>query len=218
MTLPTFQKYLLTVTLFISAAFVSAEEIAEIQWVDLIPRSAPQTDPLANLSVDAIDHIEWIIYLRMFLPKEITPEYREFHEELAQALPELKEQGIDVDAIIADREERNTALNQDLDGKTIKLAGYLLPLDLSGNAITDFLLVPYVGACIHVPPPPPNQIVHAVTETPTPYELDSLFKPVSVTGTITVKQLSKELFLVDGSSDIDIGYSMTVNRIDTYTP
>lgn len=110
--------------------------------------------------------------------------------------------------------ESSSAVNTELDGREIKLAGYLLPLDLSGKEVTDFLLVPSVGVCIHALPP--NQIVHAVSTTPTAYELDELFKPVLVTGRLKVKSLSKELFLTDGASDIDIGYSMSVEKIEEY--
>ncbi len=49
-----------------------------------------------------------------------------------------------------------------LDGASIKLPGYLVPLDESKAGITEFLLVPYFGACIHTPPPPANQIVLVV--------------------------------------------------------
>lgn len=194
------------------------EEVADITWETLVPKLPARNDPLAGLSAEEIDHTEWIIYLRMSLPDEITPEYEEFHNEVTQALPELAQAGIDIDEIIADRNYRSSALNSELDGKLVRLPGYLLPLDLSGNAVTDFLVVPYVGACIHTPPPPPNQIVYAVSATPVPYEIDKLFVPVSVIGRIKTKALSKELFLVDGSSDIDIGYNMAVDKIETYEP
>ena len=52
-----------------------------------------------------------------------------------------------------------------LDGVQVKLPGYIVPLDMSEEGrVTEFLLVPYFGACIHVPPPPSNQIVHATSE------------------------------------------------------
>ena len=173
---------------------------------------------MAGLSDEEVGFIEWIIYLREFLPEEVVPENQEFYDEMNEALPELLEKGIDVDKIIAQRQYRNSAVNENLDGKEIKLAGYLLPLDWSGKAITDFLLVPYVGACIHAPPPPQNQIVHAVTATPTAYKIEELFKPVFVIGTLKIQSLSKELFLVDGSSDIQIGYSMSVDKLEEYRP
>jgi hypothetical protein len=58
----------------------------------------------------------------------------------------------------------NAPVVEALDGKIVKLAGFVVPLEGDGNAISEFLLVPYVGACIHVPPPPPNQIVHVIAE------------------------------------------------------
>ena len=51
-------------------------------------------------------------------------------------------------------------MNPALDGKTIRIPGYVLPLEFSGSKVTEFLLVPWVGACIHTPPPEPNQIVY----------------------------------------------------------
>ena len=51
----------------------------------------------------------------------------------------------------------------ELDGLRIRLPGYVVPLDMLGGDIREFLLVPYLGACIHTPPPPANQIIHAVS-------------------------------------------------------
>ena len=53
-----------------------------------------------------------------------------------------------------------------LDGTRIKLPGYLVPLEESPAGHTEFLLVPYFGACIHTPPPPANQIVLVVPAKP----------------------------------------------------
>jgi len=47
-----------------------------------------------------------------------------------------------------------------LDGKTVKIAGFMVPLEDNSESVLEFLLVPYPQACIHVPAPPPNQIVH----------------------------------------------------------
>ena len=46
----------------------------------------------------------------------------------------------------------------------VKIAGYVLPLDFEDTTVKEFLLVPYIGACIHVPPPPPNQIIYVTSE------------------------------------------------------
>ncbi|MCW5966727.1 MAG: DUF3299 domain-containing protein, partial [Bryobacterales bacterium] len=49
-----------------------------------------------------------------------------------------------------------------LDKKLVRVPGFIVPLEDSATEATEFLLVPYQGACIHVPPPPPNQIVHVM--------------------------------------------------------
>ncbi len=53
-----------------------------------------------------------------------------------------------------------------MEGRAIKLPGYLVPLDESKAGLTEFLLVPYFGACVHTPPPPANQIVLVLPATP----------------------------------------------------
>lgn len=192
----------------------------EVQWEDLVPTLAKQEDPLAALSEEEKGTIEWVMYIRanMDLMKENQEpqSYQNVVEEMKTVLAELQKKGIDLDRIIAERQRRASAVNTELDGKTVKLAGYILPLDISGNKVTDFLLVPFVGACIHVPPPPPNQIVSATTTTTQPYELEKIYEPVWITGELTVQSLSKELFLSDGTSDIDVGYEMKVLRIESF--
>jgi uncharacterized protein len=53
-----------------------------------------------------------------------------------------------------------------LDGVAVKLPGYVVPLGEVNGLLTEFLLVPYFGACIHTPPPPANQIVHVILDAP----------------------------------------------------
>ena len=72
----------------------------------------------------------------------------------------------------------------DLDGKRVRLSGYVVPLEFSGEGVEEFLLVPYVGACIHVPPPPRNQIVLVTSSKP--INVRGLFQAVTVTGTLSV--------------------------------
>ena len=53
-----------------------------------------------------------------------------------------------------------------LDGAQIRIAGFMVPLESAKGEVSEFLLVPYFGACIHVPPPPANQIIDVVAATP----------------------------------------------------
>lgn len=53
-----------------------------------------------------------------------------------------------------------------LNGERIRIPGFVIPLEKSGSKVREFLLVPYFGACIHTPPPPPNQIIHVKAAKP----------------------------------------------------
>ncbi len=79
-----------------------------------------------------------------------------------------------------------------LEGQRVKLPGFVVPLEMDATKIDQFLLVPYYGACIHVPPPPANQTVHVVTGEGKAFE-GQLFDVVWVTGTLRVERLSSDL-------------------------
>ena len=68
------------------------------------------------------------------------------------------------------------------------------------------MLVPYVGACVHVPPPPANQLVFVTSARP--YESQGLFEPVTVTGKLTTAAPRTQL--------ADVGYALTANRVEAY--
>lgn len=71
----------------------------------------------------------------------------------------------------------------ELDGRFVRLPGYVVPLESDeGGLLDEFLFVPYAGACIHVPPPPPNQIVYVRLEKP--YDFRNLWSPYWIIGKI----------------------------------
>ncbi len=80
---------------------------------------------------------------------------------------------------------------QKYNGKTVSLPGFVVPLEGDNESITEFLLVPYFGACIHVPPPPPNQIVHVTMKNGVP--IDSLYDAIVVTGVMQADSWSGEI-------------------------
>lgn len=84
-----------------------------------------------------------------------------------------------------------TKLNAALDGRRIKMPGYIVPFDMSAAGITDFILAPYLGACIHVPPPPANQLVLVSANAPWP--ADKMWEAVWVTGLLRIQLQSTEL-------------------------
>lgn len=103
-------------------------------------------------------------------------------------------------------DDNATKLNPVLDGADIKMPGYIIPMDLTTDGVTSFILVPYVGACIHVPPPPPNQLVFVTTKTPWPS--DDLFEAVWVSGQMRHETLSTDV--------AEIGYALIADDIEVY--
>ena len=91
-----------------------------------------------------------------------------------------------------------------LDGKRVQLGGYVVPLDFEATRVKEFLLVPFVGACIHVPPPPPNQIVYVKSEGG--IDVKGTFDPVWVTGTLTVTPAFTGL--------AEAGYSLDAEKVE----
>lgn len=69
----------------------------------------------------------------------------------------------------------------------IRLPGFVVPIESDEEQrITSFFIVPYFGACLHMPPPPPNQIIYV--ETKEGIELDVLYDPLLFEGTIVIEQ------------------------------
>jgi hypothetical protein len=93
---------------------------------------------------------------------------------------------------------------ENLDGKRVRIGGYVVPLDFEATRVKEFLLVPFVGACIHVPPPPANQIVYVKAEKG--FDVQGTFDAVSVTGTLTVTPAFTGL--------AEAGYTLTAETVE----
>lgn len=194
---------------------VLAQQTRQLTWDDLVPAHLLAGDPLEKLSPDQKDMVYWVINMLQTLPKR-GPQTEEDYKQIDELMPSLRKAGIDIVKVQAKIKEIQTSIVKELDGQLVRMPGYLLPLEVSSAKVTEFLLVPYVGACIHVPPPPPNQIIYVKAAQDNGYDSKKIFEPVWVTGVISVKSMSKELYLVDGSSGIDIGYGMQADKIEPY--
>lgn len=110
------------------------------------------------------------------------------------------------DAPLASQQPASTGVRTDWNGKQVRIPGFVVPIRYEGTGVIAFILVPYVGACIHVPPPPANQLVLVTTERP--YDSDGLFEAVNVTGLFSTAATSTDL--------ADIGYTLIADRIEAY--
>lgn len=112
----------------------------ELRWDDLVPKG---WDPL-----------------KAFRDKGITnlAALNDADPQVAELMRTMRE--------VWDNAPTETAL----EGHRVKLPGYVVPLEESPAGLTEFLLVPYFGACIHSPPPPANQIVVVAPARPAAFK------------------------------------------------
>lgn len=211
----------LLVTALLAFSYVcstpGAHAAETLKWENFAPPWDDSRNPVPKLSQEQQDDV----YTLLWGPAYEDSKVKRNAEEQA-AYDRLKESGVDPEALFKEIEDIRKELEKNdqtlvfgLDKKRVRLAGYVLPLEFAGKMVKSFLLVPSVGACIHVPPPPPNQIVHVRPQKP--FVSEELYAPVWVTGEVTVGMGKKSLSLVDGSSDIDFGYSIQATKIEPYT-
>lgn len=153
----------------------TAAPLPELDWLELMP-------PEDRQALEVMPEIE-----------HDSPEGRGFSDEgglkQARGLPEVMYSARTVAA---------------LNGREVRLGGYPVPLesDAQGRS-TEFFLVPYPGACIHVPPPPPNQIV--LVRYPKGYPLDDIYTPLWVEGRLAVEKVDNAL--------AESAYTLTATRL-----
>lgn len=191
----------------------------KLDWPDLLPKLPPMVDPLSVLDADQRIELETVLWVRQLTDQE-REQRPEIVEEAERYERSLGQAGININKLIedyavwaAETEKRQKLVDPGLDGKQVAITGYLLPIEFSSDeGETDFLLVPYVGACIHVPAPPANQIVFV--RLPKRMPVEELYTPVEVTGTMSTSLGTHALNLADGSADVAVGYSIAAQTFD----
>jgi hypothetical protein len=103
-------------------------------------------------------------------------------------------------------QQEEGSVRADLDQRQVRVPGYVVPVDGNEETVSSFLLVPFFGACIHVPPPPSNQIIYVTLQEPV--AVDELWEAVWVYGTLHTTRTSHEL--------ANSGYQMQGIRVESY--
>jgi len=178
---------------------VAPPVIAESGVVE--PGSPPPAESPAVVADAGVKELEW----DALIPDDYSPE-----KLLAEYQPEDME---DEDPRAAELMEKlrklwdEAPVRPELDGQTVRLPGFTVPLEGDSQETTSFLLVPYYGACIHVPPPPANQTVHVLTEPGKSTKLGE-FDVVWITGTMSVKRMDNDL--------AEAGYTLYATDVAPY--
>ena len=202
------------------APTTAAELLQQITWKNLVPQVEIYNDPFLELTPEQKLDLVVVSRTRQLQSEgvDITPEQT---ERLNNALKRLEKDHIDIDGLLAlrgeiaaKRKHAMESVNETLNEQQVRLAGYVLPLEMDGLKITEFLLVPYVGACIHEPVPPANQIV--LVKFAQGIEVDGQFTPVWVQGKMSTEIGTSKLYLMDGNADIPRSYTLDADAIELY--
>ncbi|EGM78689.1 hypothetical protein Rhein_1261 [Rheinheimera sp. A13L] len=140
-----------------------------------------------------------------------------------EQLPEISHEGGEVPAgsplnqAYANQDPAAAAWNEvlmsanvkgELNNKKVRVPGFIVPVEYDADQnVTAFFLVPYFGACIHVPPPPPNQIIFVTNKQK--IQGDMIYSPFWISGTLTTETMSHDL--------AKSAYSMKADKIEEYS-
>ena len=93
---------------------------------------------------------------------------------------------------------------QKLLNKEVTIKGFMMPLDYESKQIVEFLFMPYVPACMHVPPPPPNQLI--LVKMKKGLKVTSSFYPMELTGKLTIDTNTdlESSYKIEGSKALEL--------------
>jgi uncharacterized protein len=148
----------------------------------------------AGASPPNVLQVDWDKLLPPHAAKPINEPPTPVHGYLGESGPAAKQSG-------------SSAVNPDLEGLTLRIPGFIVPLDVdAAGQVVEFLLVPYYGACIHVPPPPPNQIIYV--KPAQPILVKDMFNAYWVTGRMHVEIRNTQM--------ASASYTMSASKVEDY--
>lgn len=207
------KKFLLIPFLIILTSTVQAQPM-QIGWQDLQGKVEPYQDPFAALTDDQLFNLS--VYGRITEMKTLYPSYEitdAMIKEAEDAKAQLIKENINIeymfeqrDIIMKKRQKAALVTNDLLANREIQMSGYMLALEFDNGTVSEFLLVPTIGACSHKPVPPANQLIFV--KAATPVNAGSPYMPIKITGTLRVTPEVKDLYLVDGKKQVRMAYSI----------
>ena len=150
---------------------IKSNSFRTVEWLDLMPKK--NLDALLN-PPDYISQMEEGAF-----EDEILTELRNMPKETSDPYQQ---------ALVS------TEVIKEMDGQRIRIPGFVVPLEFGENKkVTQFFLVPYFGACIHVPPPPPNQIIFVTSKKG--LAIKELYDPLWISGIISTSRIENDVAL-----------------------
>ena len=147
-----------------------SSEYVTIQWTDLLPQD--EVDILSN-----------------------PPDYL---NDIEDGSAEDQLNSPMNNSIVVEMEDRyqqalvSTRVKSEMDGRAVRIPGFIVPIEFNGDqTITEFFLVPYFGACLHMPPPAPNQIIYV--KSATGLKLEALYYPFWISGDLQASLVENDM-------------------------
>lgn len=205
------KKLFILLSLF---SFSATADIQQVTWQALKPTVSEETIQLPEITEAQKQLLASVLHLQFKADEQSQV-------KLGKAVSALESQGINVEKTLKAREDymaleklKAESLNTEITGNNVRMPGFVVPIEFNGIKAVEFLLVPYAGACIHLPPPPANQIVRL--SYPEGFEIENIQYPVWVEGVIEADKQTDEVYLVDGKTQLTMGYSMKGTKIERY--
>ena len=190
------KQWLIVLVALIFANTAYTKEFKELKWVDLIPKAdldALLNPPRSIMNIPEGSSLDVI---------PTDPIASAMEDAVAESQKAMTPQEQSYYAAL-----KSTNVNAGLNKQAIRLPGFIVPVEYNDDqVITEFFLVPYFGACIHVPPPPPNQIVYV--KYPKGLTLEALYDPFWIEGELQTKIVENDMALS--------AYTVTAEAIKPY--
>ncbi|HUO43774.1 MAG TPA: DUF3299 domain-containing protein [Burkholderiales bacterium] len=177
-------------------------------WAEITKQKYKVIKSTPTVSQSEIDNDYKEITWDALIPKDWDPA-KPFRKLNLSELKDSDPRAMEVLDIMK-QEWDSAPIEPSLDGKKVKIAGFVVPIEENNHAVSEFLLVPYFGACIHVPPPPANQIIHVISAKP--IKNLRVMDSVWVVGQLKAARFSKQTDMGIGAS----GYQINSVSVTTY--
>ena len=192
------------------------QEKSAVQSSEIIVESVSKerlTTDLKRLPASAFKAIDWLDLMpaddleALYNPPSYITDMEEgsFEDQTSDLMQN--------DLMIGDDDRYQQALSStrivsEMAGQAIRVPGFIAPMQFDDEQnVTQFFLVPFFGACIHVPPPPPNQIIFV--DYPEGMKVDDLYDPIWVSGILETSLVQSELATA--------AYSMQMQWFEVYS-
>ncbi|WP_299426555.1 DUF3299 domain-containing protein [uncultured Shimia sp.] len=195
-----------------------AAEPRNLGWDDLVPLVTVGENPFEALDFRQKNDLAKLYRIEV---KEAATA-SSFEKSQAKAIRDsLSADGLDADWYFAERERlmaehtrQFNAPNPEVLAQSVRVPGYILPLEMDGVLAVEFLLVPTVGACVHTPPPAANQLIHV--RYPKGYPLRGMYDPVWIIGELKAETQVEMVSYSDGQRHVQSSYVMTAFEVEQY--